>query len=271
MLTSYGDAQAQWGNGYQSLKVKGDRLYYCGSTQVYSTNSNNTALAVTLATDGSGVGNIGNSTWELVDYNLSWGDTPSQTNANLQVSSTPSVFTTDEPSTGSSPTTYTTAFLNIYTGEGGVVGTVKELTFEDGTTQTTASKPIIPQIIEGTLHGGNTLTLRLDHAGQFIRVNFYNGNQYIRVPTNANVPFEVGTVITIIADDIPNNNSYIQVEADNWNTTKIAGVGFSSSNTADWWRLNNTTNLAKTGVYTLMKVDTDRWILSGTDLQENWC
>ena len=78
-------------------------------------------------------------------------------------------------------------------------------------------------------------------------------------------------MITIIADDIPNNNSYIQVEASNWNTTKIAGVGFSSSNTADWWRLNNTTNEGKTGVYTLMKVDTDRWILSGTDLQENWC
>lgn len=271
MLRSYGDVNAQWTNGYQSLKVQGDYFFYCASTEVYSTNGNSSALAIKLPTDGSGLGQIANQTWEYVETNLSWGNTINQQASNLQVSVTTSVFTTDEPVTGTDDTTYTNAFLNVYKGEGGVVSTIRQLAFEDGTVQTTASKPIIPQNIEGTLHGNSNLYLRLDHAGQFIRVNFYNGNQYIYVPRNSDVPFEIGTVITFILDDLYDSNEYVQIEAQYWGTTKITGVGYSSSNTADWWRLNNTTNNGKTGIYTIMKVDVDRWVLSGPDLEENFC
>jgi hypothetical protein len=272
MLKSFGDADAQWSNGYQSLKVQGDKLFYSASTEVYSTNSNTSALAFSINTDGSGVGTIANNTWEWAEVDLNWANTPNQTTSNLQVSVATAVFTTDEPVTGTDNTTYTTAELQVYTGDGGNVNGVRTITFEDGTVQTTASKPSIPQNIEGTLHGSSSLYLRLDHAGQFIRVNFWNGNQSIYVPTNSDVPFEIGTVITIIADDVNGNNCRIYIYSDGgYRNPEITGVGFQSSNPADWWELNNTTNEGKTGIYTLMKVDTDRWVLAGPDLQENWC
>lgn len=272
MLRSYGDADANWNNGYQSLKVKGDKFFYGASTEVYSVNSNSSGLAVCLPTDGTGLGTIGGTTWEYVSYDLNWADTISQEATDLQVSTASAVFTTDEPSTSTANTEYTNSHLNVYTGIGGEVGVVKTLTFEDGTEQTTASKPIIPQNIEGTLHGSNNLVLRLDHAGQFIRVNFYNGNQSIYVPLNEDVPFEIGTVITIIADDINNNGNRIYIYSDGgYRQPEITGVGYQSSNPPDWWELNNNANNNKTGIYTLMKVDTDRWVLAGPDLEENWC
>lgn len=272
MLKSYGDADAQWSNGYQSLKVQGDKLFYSASTEVYSTNSNSSALAFSINTDGSGVGTIANNTWEWAEVDLNWANTPNQTTSNLQVSVATAVFTTDEPVTGTDTTSYTTAQLQVYTGIGGEVQGVRDIEFEDGTVQTTAWKPRIQQNIEGTLHGSSSLYLRLDHAGQFIRVNFWNGNQSIYVPTNADVPFEIGTVITIIADDVNGNNSRIYLYSDGgYQNPEITGVGHNSNSIPDWWELNNTDNNGKTGLYTLMKVDTDRWVLTGPDLQENWC
>jgi len=272
MLKSYGDAESQWANGYQTLKVKGDYFFYGASTEVYNSNDNSSALAVKLPTDGSGLGVIGNTTWEYVTVNLTWANTINQQASDLQVSTTTSVFTTDEPVTGTDPTTYTNAFLNVYTGSGGLVGTVKELTFEDGTVQKTASKPFIPQNIEGTLTGDNSLTLRLDHAGQFIRVTNYYGNQEIYVPLNADVPFEIGTVITIIYDPLFENADRIYLYSDDgFQDPVIVGAGFSADTPPDWWQLNGNTNSDKMGIYTLMKIDTDRWVIAGPDLEENYC
>lgn len=272
MLKSFGDANAQWGNGLQSLKVKGDKFYYTASTEVYTSNGTSTTLSVCLPTDGTGLGVIGNTTWEYAEVDLAWNDTPNQQTTNLQVGAGTAVFTTDEPVTGSSPTTYTNAYLSVYKGNGGIVGAVKELTFEDGTTQKTASKNIIPQNIEGVLKGQNNLYLRLDHAGQFIRVTMRWGNQSIYVPVNADVPFEIGTVITIIADDLYDNGNSIYIYSNNgFRQPEITGVGTNSDSPADWYVLNSNTNNNKTGIYTLMKVDTDRWVLSGPDVQENWC
>jgi hypothetical protein len=272
MLSSYGDAQAEWSNGYQALKVQGDRLFYCAATETYTNNNNNTALAFSINTDGSGVGTIANSTWEWKTYDLNWGNTPSQITNDLQVAVASAVFTTDEPVTGTDNTTYNSLELGVYTGQGGNVNGVRTITFEDGTEQLTAFKPIIPQIIDGPLHGNNSFTLRLDHAGKFIRVNFYNGNQTIYLPNNESVPFEVGTVITIIADDAFDNGNRIYLYSDNgYQDPEIIGAGFTSYNPPDWWVLNGNTNNNKTGTYTLMKIDTDRWVLSGPDLDENWC
>lgn len=272
MLSSYGDANANWSNGFQSLKVQGDKLFYAASTEVYSNNGNNTALAFSINTDGSGVGTIANATWEWKIVNLNWGNTPTQTTSNLQVGVGTAVFTTDEPVTGSDNTTYSTAELQVYTGIGGEVGIVKTLTFEDGTEQTTASRPIIPPIIDGTQHGSSSLYLRLDHAGQFVRVNDYNGNQSIYVPLNADVPFEIGTVITIIYDPLYENSDRIYLYSDGgYQDPEIIGAGFSASNPPDWWELNSTSNNNKTGIYTLMKIDVDRWVIAGPDLDENWC
>jgi hypothetical protein len=272
MLKSYGDADSSWTGAYQALKVQGDKLFYCASTETYSRNYNESALAFSINTDGSGVGSIANETWEWAVVDLNWADTTNQQTTDLQVSIASAVFTTDEPVTGTDTTSYTSAYLGVYTGIGGQVNGVREITFEDGTVQTTASKPAIAPIIDGNLAGNNSLYLRLDHAGKFVRVNFINGNQDIYVPGNSDVPFDIGTVITIIADDINDNNNQIYLYSEGgYQQPEITGVGFNSGSPADWWVLNGNTNSSKTGIYTLMKVDTDRWVLSGTDIEENWC
>jgi hypothetical protein len=58
---------------------------------------------------------------------------------------------------------------------------------------------------------------------------------------------------------------------DGYQDPVIVGAGFSADNPADWWQLNGTTNSDKMGIYTLMKIDTDRWLISGPDLDENYC
>jgi Major tropism determinant N-terminal domain len=271
MLKSYGDADSSWTGAYQALKVQGDKLFYCASTETYSTNYNESALAFSINTDGSGVGTIANNTWEWAEVELNWTDTTNQQTTDLQVSVATAVFTTDEPVTGTDTTSYSSINLQVYTGIGGQVNGVRTISFEDGTEQTTAAKPAIAPIVEGTLSGNNSLYLRLDHAGKFIRVNFTSGNQDIYVPLNNDVPFEIGTVITIIADDINDNeNSIYLYSEDGYRSPTIVGVGFPSDSAPDWWVLNDNTNNGKTGIYTLMKIDTDRWVLSGPDIEEQW-
>lgn len=270
-IQNWADANTQWNNGLRALTVKGDKFFFSASTLAYSTDDNYTSFAFSAPTDGSGLGSFNNDmfTYVEIDYG-DWNDTPNQQTVTLNIASGPGTLTTDEPSTGATSSSLTPRTATMYTGQGGEVGVVKQITFEDGSVQTTASTPTIPSAVDSPMHGINSLTLRLDHAGKTLRYIGTNGGMTIYVPTNADVPFDIGTVITIISDQFTNNNNSLNVESSNYNTVKIVGNGFEASNPGDWWNLQST-NRNNVGIYTLMKVDTDRWILSGPELNENWC
>lgn len=270
-LQNWADVNTNWDNSYRTLAVKGDKFFYAGASNTFSSNGTYGSFAFSAPTDGSGLGSFNNDmfTYETVDYG-NWNDTPEQQTVVLNVAVGNSTFTTDEPATGVSDSAFIVKNATMYTGPGGEVGVVKQITFEDGSVQTTASTPFIPSAVDSPLHGVNSLYLRLDHAGKTLRFTGINGSQTIYVPMNSNVPFVIGTIITIIYDDFDDNTNNLEVRADNWGTTKVVGVGYSATNPADWWDLNSNDRTLM-GIYTLMKVDTDRWVIAGPSLNENWC
>jgi hypothetical protein len=95
-------------------------------------------------------------------------------------------------------------------------------------------------------------TLVISDAGKHIYKDDADGYSVL-VPTNANVPFEIGTVITVVSGD-----GWTYIQAANTATTDVWGAGFNQVN-QNWYIPNNS-------MATLLKIDTDKWMLSGAGL-----
>jgi hypothetical protein len=98
----------------------------------------------------------------------------------------------------------------------------------------------IPQLV---LASGN-LTLSKAHAGKHIYVT--GASQTITIPSNASVPFEIGTTIVVINGNV---TSSIAIAS---NTLKLAGT----TNTG-------TRTVSANGIATLIKIEDTTWIISG--------
>ncbi|CAB4129148.1 Collagen triple helix repeat [uncultured Caudovirales phage] len=107
------------------------------------------------------------------------------------------------------------------------------------------------------------IVLSAGFNGQFLHFNGSNGNMTIRVPHTTDVLLQIGFIVTIVMDDFGGNIVYINNDYGT-DTATINAVGFAPGTTG-YWRIGAAGNV--TGIYTLMKVDTDRWILSGPDVQ----
>jgi len=101
----------------------------------------------------------------------------------------------------------------------------------------------LPQV---TLNSGN-LTLSKAHAGKHIYIT--GQSQTVTIPANSAVPFEIGTNIVVINENV---TSSIAIATD---TLRLAG-GSSSG----------TRSLAAYGIATLIKVTATTWIASGNGL-----
>lgn len=100
-----------------------------------------------------------------------------------------------------------------------------------------------PQVILNT--GG--LTLSKSHAGKHVLVT--GNGQTITIPSNASVPFEIGTIIVVINADV---TSSIAITS---NTLRLAGTVSTGTRTLGAW-----------GVATLVKVEATTWIVYGNGL-----
>ena len=98
----------------------------------------------------------------------------------------------------------------------------------------------IPQVVLGS---GN-LTLSKAHAGKHIYVT--GAGQTITIPSNALVPFEIGTTIVVVNANV---TSSIAIAS---NTLKLAGTTTTGTRT-----------ISANGVATLIKVEATTWIISG--------
>lgn len=107
------------------------------------------------------------------------------------------------------------------------------------------------------------IVLSAGFNGQFLHFNGSNGNMVIRVPHTADIPLQIGFIVTIVMDDFNGNIVYINNDYGT-DTATINAVGFAPG-TSGAWMIGAAGNV--TGIYTLMKVGLDRWILSGPDVQ----
>ena len=140
----------------------------------------------------------------------------------------------------------------------GIIG-VNNITFADGTVLDTAFPGIVRY---STTQGDNNITLSAEANGKFLHYNGTNGNSWIYVPTNSDVALPIGYTVTIVMDDFNGNRIYVNNDVGPAQAN-INAVGFAPG-TSNYWQLNSSNNY--TAIYTIMKVDTDRWVLSGPDI-----
>jgi hypothetical protein len=203
------------------------------------------AGAVKLPLDGSGLGSWGSGsgiwTYAATEFSVDTVDVTggSTSITNLIVSN----FNTTSGS-GSTPTVYT------------VVGPQN--------TTAIGNAPAVGIDRHSVDNGDTTTTLDATQNGKFIYFNNDGGNSTIIVPNNDNVQLPIGYVVTLVLDQFDGNTVFVNTNEDNSNGLIINATGFNvNSNTYSWWAIGGD---GKAGIYTLMKVDTNRWILSGPNV-----
>jgi hypothetical protein len=111
---------------------------------------------------------------------------------------------------------------------------------------------VIKSIPQNLQSGFNNYTLTLSDAGKHIYKN--DGDGYgVEVPTDASVPFEIGTTITIVS-----GNGWTYIYPVDGMTTEVWGAGYNQTSTSFY--------IPNNSMATLLKIGTDKWMLSGAGL-----
>ena len=111
---------------------------------------------------------------------------------------------------------------------------------------------VIKSIPQNEQSAAADYTLVLSDAGKHIYKNDGAGYSVV-VPMNADVDFEIGTAITIVS-----GNSWTYIYPFDNMTTEIWGAGFNDVN-LNWY-------IPQNSMATLLKIGTDKWMLSGAGL-----
>jgi hypothetical protein len=257
-----------YNDGHQVASISGDYYYIAGTTHGYGGTAN--AVAVRLPLDGSGVGNDIGGVWNYFDESYrEWNfENLSTQSANITgIISRTELLSASSPTLASYTDTWSNVVVPVYKGAGGSIEVVKSIIFEDGTELTTANKQsLIPQP-RGPQDDTN-IWLDLNDIGTQIYFNnrFGGYTSWIYVPASYNVDFPIGSAITIIVGYT--RGSYVYINTQNNSDVRILANGVDASyNNHSYWRIAGD---GKTGVYTLLKVDTDTWVLSGPNVQDDW-
>jgi hypothetical protein len=237
----------------QPMSVQGDDIYYAG--MAYDENDNYyVALSFKFNTSGAGLGTYGRWIW-LADENASWTDNTS--NAVVTTATIPEVDQTTFAS-NSATISVTADAVGSVTPAGYVLGGEGKLVFVDGSELKSAG--IARHSVD---NGDNTTWLNASMNGKFIYYADNPGgfNSTIRVPTNADTPLPIGFTLTIVMGDFNNSRIYVNNDGNSDVQILVAGSDNFSNN---YWQCNANTSAA--GVYTIMKVDTNTWMLAGPDI-----
>jgi hypothetical protein len=107
---------------------------------------------------------------------------------------------------------------------------------------------------------GSPLTGALTHVGKLLYANLTETAAEFTVPTNATVAFPIGSEIKFATSD----ESPWHISAANYGTTTIWGEG------SNGYSISNQTSfiVPQNSTATLLKVDTERWILSSLNLTD---
>jgi hypothetical protein len=123
-------------------------------------------------------------------------------------------------------------------------------------TYVTAAKSTFPMVL-ATDNG--SLTGEINHVGKLLYANLVQDTAYFAIPTNATVAIPVGSEIKFATS----GESIWQISAVDGETTTLVGEG-SNGYTA----VNYNFIIPPNATATLLKVETDRWILSGLRLTD---
>jgi hypothetical protein len=235
-----------------SMTVQGDDIVYAG--MAYDTNNNYfVALAFKFNTTGLGLGTYGRWIWSA-DTNASWSSNTSS--AVVTTATIPEVDqTVFTQNTGS--LTVTADAVGTVTPSGYPLGVPGNLEFNDGSELTTAG--IARHSVEV---GGGSLTLTADMNGKFIYYYspFSGQSSNIIIPANAATPLPIGFTLTVVVGEYNGQTVYVN---NAFNEIGDLGVKILVSGTTEfatnYWMFDS----GAAGIYTIMKIDTDTWMLAG--------
>jgi hypothetical protein len=88
-----------------------------------------------------------------------------------------------------------------------------------------------------------------------------NDNVTLRVPSDAEVDFPIGAVITIVVDNFDGHSFYITGHS----SVTVIAAGYNIWDIRDWRCAGD----GNADIYTLMKLDSNRWIISGPVIVAN--
>ena len=132
--------------------------------------------------------------------------------------------------------------------------------FADGSIITSYSDVIdIPRTHDGVRAGGGVKYLDQTDRGRFVHYYGEDGHSDLIVPSQYENPLSIGFTATIVLDDFNNNKVYIY---SNDSDVTIFASGQDIYNTRNWY-IGGSGNA---GVYTLMKIGTNRWVLTGPEI-----
>ena len=165
--------------------------------------------------------------------------------------------------------TWKSITANLNKTDNGIVG-VESIKFTDGGTLDHNPSDIPPAVTDFAQSGWN-YTLQLSDRGRFIKNQEIPNDTtaqdlYITVPSNVNVSFPVGSVITLINTSSDSANGYrIYVQPELWNdfngdlSPRIWATG-GNQNYSTW-------SFQGIQTVTLMKIGSNEWLLSGNNIE----
>lgn len=147
----------------------------------------------------------------------------------------------------------------------GLVG-VEGIQFADGGMLDHNPSDIPPVLTDFDVGNGYNYTLQLSDRGKFITngqgVENYINDLYITVPTNSNVMFPVGSVITLINVSNVNNNGYrIYVQPENYSSSDCPRI-YATDGSSNW----STWSFQGIQTATLMKIGSNEWLLTANNI-----
>jgi hypothetical protein len=135
--------------------------------------------------------------------------------------------------------------------------------FADGSVLTSFTEVIdIPRTHDGVRTGGGVKHLDTTDRGRFIHYRGEDGYSDLYVPSHYDTPLPIGFAVTIVLDQFDGNR--VNVYSNDGEVTIIAS-GQNIFNTR-YWYIGGAGNA---GVYTLLKIGTNRWALTGPEITFN--
>lgn len=245
-------------NDVNVISIVNDTIHYAG--QAYDTNDNRyIALAVKLESTGVGLGTYGR--WEYKDDpNAAWVD---NTNNAVVVSATITAvdqasfsFNTQTPISVTADAVGTLTARSTVIGGAGGLSNVREVAFEDGSSVATAG---IARHSVDTGDVGITLSASMNGKFRYYNNDTNSWSSTIYIPSNADVELPIGFVLTVVIGNFNGQTIYVN---NNGNSDVIIR-GSGTSDEASYWGFGGDSNY---GVYTIMKVDTNTWMLAGPNV-----
>jgi hypothetical protein len=240
----YDDTDEYFKNG-RNITLDAEHFYVSGYTNAFDSDAER-AFLVKLPKSGDCDGYYGSWTVQTEGYDVTKVDvsqantfTPNIRNGNFQ-SWTPDIFSDWWDPSGND--SYQT-LQPVVDRDGGAIE------FADGTRQTSSAQQI-PQlkILNNVNH-----RLCLDDMGKHIYVTYPSIT--INVPYNYDNPLPIGFTVVII-NDTEGGNVNIQTDGGGI-TVVVPGVG-----SGQYW------DLESQGMATLLKVDEDRWFMTGNVIED---